>query len=119
MTTPATKPTRSKPTAKSTTSTTKKTAAKPAAKTTKTTKTTTKPAAAVVEPTKTTTLDEASAAALVKSFAALNAARESFDDLVEHYLRNGVSPTHIGKPIGLGNSSVRRIAFRRNVEGVK
>jgi len=129
MTNPATKPTRSKPTAKSTKSTTPKPAAKTATKTTaakpaaKSTKSTTKSAAAkpveTSEITKTTKLSEADEQCIVDAYAALNAARSKFDDLVEHYLRNGVSPSHVGKPIGLGNSSIRRIAFRRNIEGIK
>ena len=110
-----TKTTTAKPAAKSTKSTTKSAAAPKTAKSTKSTKS----VEPVAEVTKTTAISESDAAALVAAFDAMNAARESFRDLVEHYLRNGVSPTHVGKPIGLGNSSIRRIAFARSIDGIK
>lgn len=125
MTNPATKPTRSKPTAKSTKSTTK-TTAKPAAKSTtkttsakpaaKSTKSAAKPAA--VETTTTTTpkfVETPEAAELLVLFDARNAAVAAFETFVCEQITSGVSPTHIGKTIGLGNSAVRRIAMRNGL----
>ncbi len=53
---------------------------------------------------------------LVDLCARAQAATEAFELFVATLIENGASPSHVGDAIGMGNSAVRRIAWRANPE---
>jgi hypothetical protein len=50
--------------------------------------------------------------ALADLCARAQAATEAFELAVAELIANGASPSHVGEAIGMGNSAVRRIAWR-------
>jgi hypothetical protein len=86
---------------------------------TKTSKRATKSVAVETKPERVNDAASPSAAELIVKHEEMLAAIDAFESLVIVEVTAGVSPTAIGKLIGLGNSSVRRICMRRSPGLVK